>query len=1057
MTMNRGIPLEVLRFRANTAPLSLLKTHRLSKIIYVNKRNVTTKLDKPKKEFIASYDAKYVEEGLYEWWNSQGLFRASSADYVHPSKDKQPFTMITPPPNVTGSLHIGHALTFSIEDAVARWRRMNGYDVQWIPGTDHAGIGTQSVVEKMLMKERGVTRHDLGRETFVKEIWKWKEKYGNHIIHQMKRMGGSLDWKNEFFTMDKDRYKAVENAFMQLFSKDLIYRDTRLVNWCCALETVISDIEVEYKDVPGRTLLNLPGRAKPVEFGVLHNFAYKVVDPADNGIQEVIVSTTRIETMLGDCAVAIHPEDPRYKSLHGKYVHHPILHKDIPIICDEQLVDMEFGTGVVKITPAHDPNDYACARRLNLPIESIFDKTGKLNSNCGLPEAVGQDRFEVRDMIVDRLTKLGSYRGRNDNHEMRVATCSRSGDVIEPLIQPQWYIKCTELAALSKKQVETGQMTILPDHYVQDWYRWLDNIQDWCISRQLWWGHEIPAYQVKIHNTEEQEAVEELWVVGANKEEANESARKLIKNKGLSESISFDLVKDEDVLDTWFSSGLLPLSALGWKGEPGEAIPNRYPIQFMETGFDILFFWVARMTMLSNVFSDNKVPFETVYLHAMVRDAQGRKMSKSLGNVIDPLHVIDGVSLSQLKNNLLHSNLPEKEIGKSIRNIEKEYPEGIPACGTDALRFALVQYTQQSRQINLDMSTVIQTTYFCNKLWNLFKFGLGRLEKQSYLDSKPLSSSMSLVNRYILSRMADTVIKCQNGFEQSRLFEATDALRRFIVEDVCDVYVEFSKTALNQTELDENDKITTLQVLHSCLDTSLRLAHPFMPFITEELWHQMREKTGQQSPVPSLMVEQYPEVNEYAEYYDEKVEDHFQTILSIIHASRSIRQGHQISIGKELPFIIWCDDSKLVEEKGPLKLYMNEIKHFVKSSSIEIVGKDTMDDTHWTGKPVNDKLKIYVPSDAIIRSQLESAAERGLDLKEVLENKNALLQKKVTKIINDITKLDARMNKEGYEESVPFSVKDKNSQRLTMLLLEKETVEKDINILDRVRQDYHCL
>ncbi|KAL9551754.1 hypothetical protein MBANPS3_004110 [Mucor bainieri] len=446
----------------------------------------STKLPKPKKEFAASYDAKAVEEGWYEWWNTQGLFRASSADFLtaHNGSEaakKQPFTMITPPPNVTGSLHIGHALTFSIQDAIVRWKRMNGYDVKWIPGTDHAGIGTQSVVEKMIMKERGLTRHDMGRDAFVKEIWKWKEKYGNHILHQMRRMGASLDWDSEFFTMDKDRYEAVENAFMRLHNDGLIYRDTRLVNWCCALETVISDIEVDYKDVAGRTLISLPGRSKPVEFGVLHDFSYKVVDPEVDGIQELTVSTTRIETMLGDCAVAIHPNDDRYKSLHGKSVYHPILKKEIPIVCDEQLVDMEFGTGVVKITPAHDPNDYACARRHQLPIESIFDKLGKLNSSCGLPELVGQDRFEVRDTIIQKLNELGSYRGRNDNHVMRIAVCSRSGDVIEPLLQPQWYIilpvvsyiKCKELAAVSKKQVENNQMKIVPEQFVQDWYRWL--------------------------------------------------------------------------------------------------------------------------------------------------------------------------------------------------------------------------------------------------------------------------------------------------------------------------------------------------------------------------------------------------------------------------------------------------------------------------------------------------------------------------------------------------------------------------------------------------------
>lgn len=1020
-------------------------------------------VQKPKKDFAASYNAKVVEEGWYDWWNAQGLFRASSADFskTPQQSEKKPFTMITPPPNVTGSLHIGHALTFSVQDAIVRWKRMNGYDVKWIPGTDHAGIGTQSVVEKMIMKERGLSRHDLGREAFVKEIWKWKEKYGNRILHQMRRMGASLDWDNEFFTMDKDRYEAVQNAFMQMHKDGLIYRDTRLVNWCCALETVISDIEVDYKDVTGKTLLSLPGRSEPVEFGVLHNFSYKVTNPEQGGIEELTVSTTRIETMLGDCAVAIHPDDERYKSLHGKSVYHPILKKEIPIVCDENLVVMEFGTGVVKITPAHDPNDYACARRHHLPIESIFDKLGKLNENCGLPELVGQDRFEVRKVIIDKLTALGSYKGRDDNHVMRVAVCSRSGDIIEPLLQPQWYIKCKELAEISKKQVESGEMKIVPDQFVQDWYRWLDNIQDWCISRQLWWGHEIPAYQVKVSGDVTKEQGQEMWVVGLDKNEAEESAVKLLAKKGYPTETNFDLIKDGDVLDTWFSSGLLPLSALGWKGTPNEKIPDRYPLQVMETGFDILFFWVARMAMLTNYFTNHKLPFETIYLHAMVRDAQGRKMSKSLGNVIDPLHVIEGVSLQNMKDNLLHTNLPEKEIGTSTRNLEKEYPEGIPPCGTDSLRFALVQYTQQSRQINLDISNVIQTSYFCNKLWNLFKFGLGRLEKQPDLDfdiNAILSntSNLSLANRYILSRMADTITKCHDGFESSRLYEATDALRRFVVEDVCDTYVEFSKAALSRSDLNQNEKNTTLRILHACMDTSLRLAHPFMPFVTEELWQQMKSglpSQDQTSSAPSLMVENYPDFKQFSNLRSQNVEDHFKVILSIIHASRSLRQGHQISIGKELPFTILCDDPELLDQNGPLKLYMNEIQSFVKASHITVQDQssNTIDIDKWTAKTIDDKLKILVPTEEIIRAQLESAAAKGADLKSVIKNKNAQLTKKLKKAKLDLEKLGDKMSKPGYNEAVPENVKVMNNQRHTMLGLEIRAIQKDIELLDLIR------
>ncbi|CAO3700745.1 unnamed protein product [Rhizopus stolonifer] len=1023
------------RFLASKPHTTLLKRS-------YNEKLPKIPLEKPTKPFMPTYDAKAVEEGWYDWWNQHGLFRASSSDFSN-KPSKAPFTMITPPPNVTGSLHIGHALTFSIEDAMVRWRRMNGYDVKWIPGTDHAGIGTQSVVEKMLMKERGLTRHDLGRTAFIKEIWNWKQKFGDRILHQMRKMGASLDWDNEFFTMDEKRTKAVENAFMRLFKDGLIYRDTRLVNWCCALETVISDIEVDYKDIQGKTWVQLPGRSQPVEFGVLHNFSYQVVDPENNGIKELTVSTTRIETMLGDCAVAIHPDDERYKSLHGKYVYHPILKKEIPVVCDKDLVEMEFGTGVVKITPAHDPNDYACARRHNLPIESIFDKTGKLNENCGIPEWAGRDRFEVREGVIQKLEELGSYKGRNDKHVMRIALCSRSGDIIEPLIQPQWYLNCQDLAKISKKQVEDGKMKILPEQYTQDWYRWLDNIQDWCISRQLWWGHEIPAYQIKLDTQYDQN----LWVTGADKKNAESNAKKLLAEKGYAKHINFELVKDEDVLDTWFSSGLLPLSASGWDGLQINKIPSRYPIQIMETGFDILFFWVARMAMLSNHFTGNQAPFETIYLHAMVRDAQGRKMSKSLGNVIDPLHVIEGVSLDQMKQDLLKSNLPEREIKLSAENLEKEYPNGIPSCGTDSLRFALIQYTQQSRQINLDISNVVQTSYFCNKLWNLFKFGLNKLEQDPMQADFDLSqgSQLTLVNKFILSRMADTVSKCQSAFENHRLFEATDALRRFVVEDVCDVYVEFSKATLSKQE--HYDKNATLKVLYACMDVSLRLAHPLMPFVTEELWQQMKTRLPvlQQKQAPSIMVEEYPTVDQFNHFYDKGVEDHFKAVLSIIHASRSLRQVNQISVVKELPFVIWCNESKSLG--GPLESYLSEIKSFVKASDIQLRDKQPEDMSHWTVKVIDENLKIFVPTTHIIRAQLENAATKGIDINEAIQNKSKQMNKKLNKVMNDLEKLHTRMGKPGYNDSVPDIVKEKNGQRIIVLSLEKETIENDLKVL----------
>ncbi|CAG8640710.1 2231_t:CDS:10, partial [Paraglomus occultum] len=573
-------------------------------------------------------------------------------------------------------------------DAIARWRRMSGCHVSWIPGTDHAGIGTQSVVERKLLKETNLTRHDLGRQEFVEEIWKWRSKHGDRIISQLRRLGASLDWDKLFFTMDAPRSQAVTNAFLRLYQDGLIYRDTRLVNWCCALETVISDIEVDYETVSKQTMLKLPGRNNGVEFGVLHKVAYPVADESIE-LKEVVVATTRIETILGDVAVAVHPEDPRYKALHGKEVIHPLLNKRVPIVCDAELVDLDFGTGVVKLTPAHDPNDYNCARRHNLPLINIFNKNGTFNENCGIAGLVNKDRFDSRQEIIDRLVTVGCYRGKDVSHEMRIGRCSRTGDVIEPLLQPQWYIRCKDLANRALQAAANGELTFEPAYHIKEWNHWLENIQDWCISRQLWWGHSIPAFQLSFPESDYD--AKSTWIIAKSKDEAESLAKTYIRSNSMDINIPYILKQDEDVLDTWFSSGLLPLSALNWTGN--DELPAKYPTSMIESGFDILFFWIARMTMLCTYFA-GKPPFKNILLHAMVRDVQGRKMSKSLGNVIDPLDVIDGITLGEMKQVLHESSLPHSEIKRSETMLSKEYPQGIPACGTDALRFSLVNFTE---------------------------------------------------------------------------------------------------------------------------------------------------------------------------------------------------------------------------------------------------------------------------------------------------------------------------------------------------------------------------
>lgn len=612
---------------------------------------------------LKGYNPVAVESVWYDWWDACGFFAPKE------NTDKAPFVLVIPPPNVTGALHIGHALTNTVEDTIIRWKRMSGYNTLWVPGTDHAGIATQTVVEKMLMRTRSQTRHDLGREKFLDVVYEWVGQYSHKIREQLMRIGSSVDWTRKRFTLDEMMSKAVMEAFVTFHEKGLIYRENRLVNWCCALRTALSDIEVEYIDVPGKTLLSVPSFDEKVEFGVLTSFAY----PLEEGNGEIVVATTRIETMLGDTAVAVHPDDPRYKSLHGQFVIHPVHGRRIPIITDAVLVDMEFGTGAVKITPAHDPNDYATGKRHHLEFIIVIDDEGKINENGG--PFSGQHRFQARTTVAAFLKEKGLFRGTEEN-PMRLGLCSRSHDVIEPALKPQWWVNCSQMAADACQAVRDGRLTILPKDFEATWFRWLENIRDWCISRQLWWGHRIPAYYVQFQNETEtqsglpgrQSEKSDRWIVGRNLDEAQAKAKKQFPDQ------PFRLLQDEDVLDTWFSSGLFPFSVMGWP-DPTSDFAKYYPTSLLETGHDILFFWVARMVMMGMTLT-GKVPFSHVYLHGMIRDAHGRKMSKSLGNVIDPTHVIEGITLEELHKTLESGNLDAREIAKAKAGQKADFPEG---------------------------------------------------------------------------------------------------------------------------------------------------------------------------------------------------------------------------------------------------------------------------------------------------------------------------------------------------------------------------------------------
>lgn len=649
-----------------------------------------------------AYDPIAVESAWYSWWEKEGFFKPEfkSDGSV---KDAGSFVIVHPPPNVTGALHMGHALTDSLQDLMVRWSRMHGKTTLWVPGTDHAGISTQSVVEKMLWRRNKQTRHDLGREKFIEAVWEWKEDYHKRINKALTKMGGSFDWSREAFTMDEPRYAAVTENFVRLHEEGVIYRANRLVNWCTQLNTALSNLEVENKELTGRTLLDVPGYDKKVEFGVIVHFKY----PIEGSDETLEVATTRIETMLGDSGIAVHPQDTRYSHLIGKNAVHPFIPgRKLPIVADEY-VDREFGTGAVKLTPAHDPNDFTLGQKHNLEFISILTDDGLMNENAGPYK--GQKRFDVRYSIQEALKEKGLYVDKKDN-AMKVPLCEKSKDVIEPIMKPQWWVKMKELAEPAIQVVKDGKIKIRPETAERSYYRWLEDINDWCISRQLWWGHRCPVYFAKVEGGSDLPE-EELWFSGRTREDADAKAKAKLGDR------KYTLEQDEDVLDSkfyahelqtqrltlaaWFSSGLWPFSTLGWPKKTHE-FETLFPTSILETGWDILFFWIARMIMLSLRLT-GKIPFEEVFCHSLVRDSEGRKMSKSLGNVVDPLDVIAGIPLQQLHDKLQLGNLHPSEVARATKYQKTAFPDGIPQCGADALRFTMINATTGGADINLEV------------------------------------------------------------------------------------------------------------------------------------------------------------------------------------------------------------------------------------------------------------------------------------------------------------------------------------------------------------------
>ncbi|CAK1551322.1 unnamed protein product [Leptosia nina] len=934
-----------------------------------------------------AYSPKYVEAAWYAWWEKQGFFKPEYGrkSVLEPNAKGQ-FVMVIPPPNVTGSLHLGHALTNAVEDAITRWHRMHGRTTLWNPGCDHAGIATQVVVEKKLWREEKKTRHELGREEFIKRVWNWKEEKGGRIYEQLRSLGSSLDWSRERFTMDATMCRAVNEAFIRLHDAGDIYRANRLVNWSCTLKSAISDIEVDKVELTGRTMLSIPGYNNKVEFGVLVHFAYK----AEDSDAELVVATTRVETMLGDVAVAVHPNDARYKALIGKMLLHPFVDRKLPVISDEY-VDMNFGTGAVKITPAHDQNDYEIGKRHNLDFITIFDDEGKMLDNCGIFS--GKKRFDVRREIIKALEEKKLYRETKDN-AMVVPLCSRSKDVVEPMLKPQWYIKCDKMASEAIKAVKNGDLKITPDAHEKTWYHWMENIRDWCISRQLWWGHQIPAYRVTLPDNQK----EERWISAHSEEEARKKAS--VKFNVAPEDIG--LKRDEDVLDTWFSSGLFPFAIFGWPDNTDDLLAF-YPTTLLETGHDILFFWVARMVFFGQRLME-KLPFKEVYLHPMVRDAHGRKMSKSLGNVIDPVDVVTGITLEELHAQLSESNLDPKEIEKAKQGQKQDYPNGIPECGTDALRFALCAMTQ-GRDLNLDILRVQGYRFFCNKLWNATKFALMYFPKDTMYkvhEAGSLPSGLSMVDKWMMSRLSYAVHKVNEGFQTYDFPAATTACYNLWLYDLCDVYLEYLKPVFAQGSPDEQE--AARRTLYTVLEYGLKLLSPFMPFITEELYQRLpRADTS----CVSICVAPYPTDSD-TPWHCRILESDVDNVMKMVHAIRSTRSEYNIPNKTKTDVYLIVSEDLVI-----LKDVFEKMQCLANSRFV-----DDVPPAGCAILPISDKMEVHLYLKCLIDAE-----------KEIVK-----LEKKKDVLEQALKKLKQSMAVDDYASKVPADVQKSNSEKMTTTL-----------------------
>ena len=900
-----------------------------------------------------TYNPQSIEQTWYKTWEDKGYFAPKS------EAGADNYCIMIPPPNVTGTLHMGHAFQDTIMDALTRYHRMKGDNTLWQPGTDHAGIATQMVVERQLATD-GKSRHDLGRETFIDRVWDWKEQSGGTITQQLRRMGGSLDWEHERFTMDEGLSDAVHKVFIQLYDEGLIYRGKRLVNWDPVLHTALSDLEVISEE----------------ESGHLWHMRY----PLSDGSGHLVVATTRPETMLGDSAVAVHPEDERYSHLIGQTITLPLVGREIPIIADDY-VDMEFGTGCVKITPAHDFNDYEMGKRHDLPMNNIFTVDASINDEC--PEKYrGFDRYEARDMIIHDLKELDLLEGIKD-HKLMVPRGDRSGSVVEPYLTDQWYVKIAPLAEPAIDAVKNGDIKFVPENWNKTYYEWMNNIQDWCISRQIWWGHRIPAWYDDNGNI----------YVADNEDEVR-------KKYKLSDEIK--LKQDDDVLDTWFSSALWPFSTLGWP-ENTERLKQFYPTSVLVTGFDIIFFWVARMIMFGLKFMD-EVPFREIYIHGLVRDSDGQKMSKSKGNVLDPIDIIDGIDLESLVAKRTRGLMQPKMAARIEKSTRKQFPVGIPSFGTDALRFTFASQATTGRDVVLSTDRIAGNRNFCNKIWNATRYVLMNTEGQDN-GTENTQCTYSLADRWIRSRLQHVEDEVERHFNTYRFDLAAHELYAFVWEDYCDWYLELSKPVLLKDHFSEAEKRGTRQTLVQVLETILRLNHPIMPFITEELWQRVAPLAGIKAD--TIMSQSYPASS--AEMLDKTAEEELEWVKGFVMGIRRIRSESDIAPGKPLPVIL---QNASEADKQRFKSNESFIFSLAKLEAVTFISNSETAPESSTA--LLGEMKILIPLAGLIDKDAELAR----------------LSKEIGKIESNLEKSNAKLSNPGFADKAPEAVVNKERDRV---------------------------